>query len=964
MQFQFAESTLVDRLCPSYARRNPMPHRRPRIKIRRRNLSAWLETLEDRMLLATITVNTTADDVTSDATLSLREAIEVANGTLAVSSLSAQEQAQVSGALSNPNTIAFNIPGAGVHMIAPATDLPSITSPMIIDGYTQPGSSPNSNPVTTGINAIPLIELSSAVANSGTGLSISAGASTIRGLVINGFHTGIELRTNGSNTIAGNFIGTDPSGKIAAPNSEFGISIPDSGNNTIGGPGRGDRNLISGNKAAGIGSLGFVSGLLMQGNFIGTDITGTKALGNENGMYFLPTPGGSGVSIGGTAAGARNVISGNIQSGIQLNNYSGTLIQGNFVGTDVTGTAVLGNGTGGVDLRVGEGCTVGGTAAGTGNVICANGGGINLAVSNSLVQGNFIGTDLTGTLDLGNFTIGIQLATTSTHNTIGGTAAGSANTIAFTEVSGNPNFGPYGIVNVPGNTILGNSIFGNLGFGILPGGAIPTPVLTGASGTSIAGTLSGPTDTNFRLEFFATPNTGKYSDHQGKTFLGATDVTTDGTGMASYTFSRLGGIPAGQFLTATATSATGTSGFSTAISIAAASSADLSLQGTASSTVAQGSNVTYALTVANGGNAAATGVMLIDTLPANASFVSATGGVTPVNGVLTFNLGNLASGTQAPTITIVVAANAAGALTNSATVSGNEADATPADNSITQPTTVQAAAAVADLSLVGSAPAAVTLGNSVTYRYTVTNAGPSNATGVRLVDILPAGAKFVSATGGATAINGVLTLSVGNLAANVSEAFTIVLTPTMTGTLTNPVRVSGNEIDPALGNNAVSVRTQVLAAPSAGDGPTVASVIRFGFHRRPTVLVLTFIDALDPSRATDPAAYLIDDARGHRVGISRIVYDPNSNAVAITPDRLLNFHRPFKLRVLGTGVHALRDTEGRALDGSRTGLAGSDYTVAITRRNLVAPDGPPDWALGSQPTALPQSRVVRNRLRR
>jgi CSLREA domain-containing protein len=111
-----------------------------------------LEVLEGRQLLATITVNTTADDTAADATLSLREAIEVSNGTLAVSSLSTQEQAQVSGAVGATNTIGFHIPttdpgynaAAGVWTIAVHSALPTIsTHAAIINGYSQPGSSEN-----------------------------------------------------------------------------------------------------------------------------------------------------------------------------------------------------------------------------------------------------------------------------------------------------------------------------------------------------------------------------------------------------------------------------------------------------------------------------------------------------------------------------------------------------------------------------------------------------------------------------------------------------------------------------------------------------------------------------------------------------------------------------------------------------------------------------------------------------
>ena len=101
-----------------------------------------LELLEDRRLPAVLTVNTTADDTTADSTLSLREAIELVDGSLALSALSTQEQAQVSGSLSStPDTIDFNIPGSGVQTIAPTSALPAITAPVTIDGYSQPGAS-------------------------------------------------------------------------------------------------------------------------------------------------------------------------------------------------------------------------------------------------------------------------------------------------------------------------------------------------------------------------------------------------------------------------------------------------------------------------------------------------------------------------------------------------------------------------------------------------------------------------------------------------------------------------------------------------------------------------------------------------------------------------------------------------------------------------------------------------------
>lgn len=113
------------------------------------------------------------------------------------------------------DTIDFNIPGAGPHTIRPASDLPTITDSVIIDGYTQPAAVPNSNPITTGSNAVLKIELDGTNAGDrANGLFITGGNSVVRGLVINRFREGIVLGTNGGNVVEGNFIGTDPTGTL------------------------------------------------------------------------------------------------------------------------------------------------------------------------------------------------------------------------------------------------------------------------------------------------------------------------------------------------------------------------------------------------------------------------------------------------------------------------------------------------------------------------------------------------------------------------------------------------------------------------------------------------------------------------------------------------------------------------------------------------------------------------------
>ena len=219
----------------------------------------WVEVLEDRQLLATITVNTTADGTTPDSTLSLRQAIEVSDGTLAVSSLSTQEQAQVSGAVGTSNTIGFNIPttdsgynaATGVWTIAVNSALPTIsTNAAIINGYSQPGAFENT--LAQGDNAKLVIAIDGAGLGTINGLTIAQPGSQVFGLDIENFiGDGVLITAAGNVQVAGNFIGTDPTGETAAPN-ENGVVIENS-SNLIGGPSVGNRNVISGNSTDGYG---------------------------------------------------------------------------------------------------------------------------------------------------------------------------------------------------------------------------------------------------------------------------------------------------------------------------------------------------------------------------------------------------------------------------------------------------------------------------------------------------------------------------------------------------------------------------------------------------------------------------------------------------------------------------------------------------------------------------------------
>ncbi|MFY9556730.1 MAG: FG-GAP-like repeat-containing protein, partial [Blastocatellia bacterium] len=384
------------------------------------------------------------------------------------------------------DTITFSI-GSGVQTINVGSmtglALPTITSPVNVDGTTQPGYAGAPLIELNGINAPHDVN----DAGSGNGLFITAGSSTIKGLVINRFEgLGIRIEPPGGNIIAANYIGTDVSGTVALGNALGGVFIVDSPNNTIGGTAAGARNVISGNESFGIDILGnFAPGNLVQGNYIGTDASGTADLGNGEGLFVAPN-----TTVGGTTPGARNIISGNDTNGIDISNGSvGILVQGNYIGTIVNGTAGLANANDGMAINGGDNNTIGGTVVSARNVISGNNrSGIEMlgSATGNLVQGNFIGTDVNGTAALSNSidssgdTGGVLLANGPSNNTIGGSASGARNII-----SGNNSFG-IELVGVTGTFVQGNYIGTDFG-GTSPLGNLAAGVLINASPNNTIG---------------------------------------------------------------------------------------------------------------------------------------------------------------------------------------------------------------------------------------------------------------------------------------------------------------------------------------------------------------------------------------------------------------------------------------------------------------------------------------------
>jgi hypothetical protein len=402
---------------------------------------------------ATFTVDDSGDTdhgyaaATCNSPCTLRDAIDAVN----------------SGAGSG-DLIQFNISGAGVHTIQPASVLPDITKPVTINGYSQPGSSANT--LAQGINAVLLIELdgtNAGINNSGLTLSPGASGSTVKGLVINQFNgNGIFLNGVANNVIEGNFIGTDPTGTLDRGNFQTGVVALDADNNQIGGTTPPSRNLIS-NGSFGVQTAGLSgTGNLIQGNFIGTDITGTAPLGNGVGVLIFT----SNNTIGGLNSGSGNLIA--------FNTFTGVVISGN--NPAATGNAILGNS------------------------IFSNGG------------------------------LGIDLGVPPNEDTITPNDPGDVDT------------GANNLQNFP-----------DLSSAISANGSI-----------TIQGTLDSTASSNFRIEFFANNACDPTGNGEGQTFLGALPATTDGSGNLNFnaSFPAAGGL----FITATATDPNNnTSEFSTCL---------------------------------------------------------------------------------------------------------------------------------------------------------------------------------------------------------------------------------------------------------------------------------------------------------------------------------------------------------------------------------------------------------------
>ncbi len=387
----------------------------------------------------------------------------------------------------------------------------------VVSGNAQHGiiidSGANANLVTgnyMGLNA----RGTTAVPNSNRGVFVLGGAfgNTIRGNVLSGnAWQGIGINGSGSDSqvIEGNYIGTNPAGTAAIPNTIGGVVLwQGPKNNRIGGTASGTGNLISGNTSYGIWieNLG-TDNNVVQGNFIGLNAAGTAALGNSTAGVYLYDQATNNV------VGPGNVISGNGSNGVLIDSGShGNQVFGNYIGTNAAGTAAVTNATRGVLINAGSyGNTIGGTTPAERNIISGNTwqgvGIVGSGSDNNVILGNYLGTNAAGTAAIPNLLSGVILFGGPKNNVIGGTSPGAGNV-----VSGNSSTaaifvrdtGADGTIiqgNLIGLNATGTSPIANTGSGVY--------VYNGATNTVVGpgNVICGNTSSGVRVETAGTTGT-------------------------------------------------------------------------------------------------------------------------------------------------------------------------------------------------------------------------------------------------------------------------------------------------------------------------------------------------------------------------------------------------------------------------------------------------------------------------
>ena len=924
-----------------------------RTRPRRSPVGLRLESLERRQVMSTFTVTTVADAGPG----SLRQAILDDNV----------------GSGSGTGAIVFDISGNGVQTIVLASPLPTIVNPTNLDATTQPGYT--NHPLVELDGANILDPATSSPVPNVTGLTLTGGSSTVKGLIINRFTGGGIVATRDGNVIAADYIGTDSGGRRSLGNGANGVALSGR-NNTIGAVG-------------------------------------------SSGIDIIAVP---------------NIISGNGAAGLYLGGSGGSLpannsVLGNRIGTDGSGTLDLGNAGPGINVESSDN-TIGNSSY---NLIAFN-GGAGVQVGSSIYQSNVIGNRIEGNSLYSNVGLGIDL--------------GGDGVTRF----GSPGFGPNNLIGFP--TL--------------------TSAYSAGGETRVEGTLAGLPNSAYTVDFYSSPQPNRSGYGEGKTYLGAVSYLTDASGQAILDTTQLtSAVVPGQYLSATTTDSTGnTSEFARSLVVASRAESNLSVFALGGNPAVQaGQAQTYYFNVQNFGPLRATGVTFTDLLPAGAQFLTGTvgqGTLTESGGRVVATIGTLASNAGIQ-VSLTYIVPSPGYTKTSASVTAEQADPSPSNNTITQNIQVAPAAPV-DLSLYGVAsPYPVQVGQPITFVFVVTNGGGNPATGVTFADALPANLAVdsaISSQGATSVVGNNVVAALGNLDAGTNATVTIVARPISTGPINNFATVRANEPDPNSINNSATAYAYAIpapmtdvavaitaapqpatvgqpfayavlvgnpgTAPASGvvltdvlpDAATIASIkpsqgtytlvgnvltVNFGslavgalaevtvslipgapgviinrasvvsdqpdFHiannfdalatgvvgqpivpaiidqkltvvgNKITRAILTFNEALDSNSASMIANYLVEDlgskgstsAKGPKVPIISATYDAVSRSITLVFGKPLSLGRFYKIVVNGPGSPGLVDPAGNVLDGERNGLQNGIYTSLIGRGTTTRP---------------------------
>jgi redox-regulated HSP33 family molecular chaperone len=759
-------------------------------------------------------------------------------------------------------SIVFNIPTSdpgynsttGVWKIQPLSEnvpgsldnfaLPPINNAVTIDGYTQPGASPNTLVNADNAKIVIQIDGSKATTPGGSGFSPYFDTGTvIRGMALTGWLNpainsagtasgGMGIELNGvSDFVEGNFIGT-VDGKTAAANriGIFADNGPLSGNiagNIVGGTTPQARNIISANNVFGIAFLSIAFESALQGNFVGLDSTGLAVLPNVQDGVGMNGPT---VTIGGTLPGDRNYIAGNTGTNIDINDLTngsactGSYIQGNYIGTDATGTVGLTPGSFG--LSIVHNCKnylVGGTTASARNILSGNLYGVAVEDGSTLnlIQGNYIGTDPTGTVAVPNVQYGVfngnsssSTSTAAVNTTIGGTVAGAGNVISGNgsdgvsingSYSSSPSYTPYSGSTVQGN-FIGTDVTGTKS---LPNKGNGVSVQLGGTNNTIGGTSGGQGNViaNNSLNGVLIDSTSTVTPGSGNVTVANTIFSNGGAGVR---------VKSGTGNRISANSIYGNSALGIDIDAAgpgtnthcnATNSGANMLQNYPVLTAGTGSNYITATATDSKGNTSEFSKAVQATQAANVlSLLGSFDGTASSTFTIEFfsNPSNDPSGygqgkTYLGSTTINTDANCSGTI-------ADPIDLTAADVSVTESLSTTALTTGPDF------------GTQV-YNSTVTNNGPATAHNVMFTDTLPAQLQIsstycnkgpcmspiVTSQGTCTVSGKTITCNLGTLAAGVTARVGIPVQALATGSFVNTVSVMATETDPKPLNNVASL---------------------------------------------------------------------------------------------------------------------------------------------------------------